>query len=228
MACNEQINSELYFEIYKLHLDKITNASNRRVDVNKYYILALSILILVLSAVMRGGDVLFGVVNGTPDKSILDNNLIGVVIMTIGMLGSMLSSSWMKDISSYLYSNSNRYEVIKGMESMENRLPYNFTEEIWKLIDRESHIHQLKRDKQGEISYWDLSFHGLYAPSIFGLGFILLMTFGAWLILNKDVYISYAVSTLSCVFFIYKLGSKLRRLKFRSYISNNDNEVNKL
>ena len=39
-------NAETYLEIYKLQMNTITETSNRRINVNRYYILALSVLVL--------------------------------------------------------------------------------------------------------------------------------------------------------------------------------------
>lgn len=55
---NEEIDRNQYMEIYKIHAETINNASDRRINVSRYYILALSVLILALSAILRGGDFL--------------------------------------------------------------------------------------------------------------------------------------------------------------------------
>ena len=207
--CNYKWQQDQYMEIYKLQIETITEASNRRTNVNRYYILALSVLALALSAVMRGSDVLFNFANSANSTKVFDRDSIGIVMMVIGMLGAMLSYSWIRDISRYLYANSNRYEAIKKLEC---KMSHSFINDMWdSMKEREHHIKQ-NSDNGKDITYFQLSFHVVYAPLIFSLGFIMLMMFGAWHVSDQKVFL-----IVSSVVFLLALGRKLYLLKHRSY-----------
>ena len=183
--CNCKWQQDQYMEIYKLQVQTITETSNRRTNVNRYYILALSILALVLSAVMGGSDVLFDFTNGANSTKIFDKDSIGAAMMIIGALGTMLSSSWIKNMSRYLYSNSDRYEAIKKLEC---KMSHSFINDMWDFMkEREYHIEQNSNNGK-DITYFQLSFHVVYTPFIFGLGFIALMMFGAWHVSDQTLF----------------------------------------
>ena len=65
---NNGTKSSQHLEIYKLHFDKMNEMSNRRVSVNRYYILALSVIVLALSALLRSGDFITTIFTGTPPR----------------------------------------------------------------------------------------------------------------------------------------------------------------
>lgn len=163
--CSESCdcNAETYLEIYKLQMNTITETSNRRINVNRYYILALSVLVLALSVIVRGGNTLAEIFN-VQIKEILDSTFIGLSALITGVLGLLLTLSWIKNIVGYLHSNSNRYEIIKNLECL---LPYKFIQSMWKLNPNGKHK-----------KYLNFASHELLTPSVFCLGFVLLTVFG--------------------------------------------------
>ena len=211
--CNCKWEQEQYMEIYKLQVQTITETSNRRTNVNRYYILALSVLALALSAVMRGSDVLFNSADSANSTKVFDRDSIGIVIMVIGMLGGMLSYSWIRNISRYLYANSNRYEAIKKLEC---KMSHSFINDMWDFIKkREHHIKQNPNNGE-DITYFQLSLHDVYAPFIFSLGFIMLMIFGAWHVSAETLFLQFFLIA-SFVGLVFMLFRELYLLKYRSY-----------
>lgn len=163
-----------YLEIYKIHSDIITQTSNRRVNVNRYYVLALSVIVLALSAILRGGDILsdfFAGHNGT-DNSNIDIHIIGYIVCITSILGMFLSASWIVNVYGYLRTNSKRYNIINVIENMLSR----------KLSD-------VSQNSNGSIvsypkDYFNLAFHEAYAPVIFTIGFAFLAMAGSILFID--------------------------------------------
>lgn len=173
---NKEIDRNQYMEIYKIHAGTINNASDRRINVSRYYILALSVLILALSAILRGGDFL-GLSDGSDHENGIDKQLIGVIMLVIGALGIFLSISWFANMRGYLHSNSNRYMIIKNLEY---KLPYQFIQSVWGKVYKEPLYRKYDDGNNTYIPYFKLSFHELFAPCIFFIGFLLLATFGIY------------------------------------------------
>lgn len=163
-----------YLEIYKLHADIITQTSNRRVNVNRYYVLALSVIVLALSAILRGGDILsdfFAGSNGS-DNSNIDIHIIGYIVCITSILGMFLSASWIVNVYGYLRTNSNRYNIINVIENILSH----------KLDD-------ISQNCNGSIvsypkEYFSLAFHESYAPVIFTIGFTFLAMAGSILFID--------------------------------------------
>ena len=172
--CNRDM--ETHLEIYKLQVNTITETSNRRINVSRYYILALSVLVLALSVVVRGGSVLLEILVDAKNFKINPQH-IGISVIITGILGSLLTFSWIKNMVGYLHSNSNRYEIIKELECF---LPYQFTKSMWKLIPNGSYK-----------KYLNLAGHELLAPSVFCNGFLLLTAFGVCIGFSLDVKYAY-------------------------------------
>lgn len=163
-----------YLEIYKIHSDIITQTSNRRVNVNRYYVLALSVIVLALSAILRGGDILsdFFTGNNASDNSNIDIHIIGYIVCITSILGMFLSASWIINVYGYLRTNSNRYNIINVIE---NKLSH-------KLPD-------VSKNSNGSIvsyprDYFNLAFHESYAPIIFTIGFTFLAMAGSILFID--------------------------------------------
>lgn len=190
-----------YLEIYKLHFSNMNEMSNRRVNVNRYYILALSVIILALTALLRSGGLLSVVFAGASEKVGLSPKVAALSMCLIGVLGAMLSESWLRNILGYLDTTSNRYEVIKELEC---KLKYDF---IKKSYDR---MHQ-----KAEF-YFPLAFHELHAPFIFQLGFTTLIAISVYpLVESKIGYILSVCVIISLIIVIsvrrfQSLQSKLK------------------
>ena len=194
--------SDQYLEIHKLHFDKMNEMSNRRVNVNRYYILALSVIILALTTLLRSGDFLSTIFIGSSGNGDLSIDLIALSMCIIGILGGMLSNSWTKNVLGYLETSSHRYEVIKQMEC---ELEYCF---INKAYDRIS-------DGDKDIEYFSLAFHELYAPLIFEFGFTVLLFFGIFQLITFEsryiIPVSFTVYLIFIYFIIKFSEMRLRR-----------------
>ena len=104
-------------EIYKIQLDSINNISNRRVNINRHYLLIMSGLMIALTAFAR--------LDEADEKGLL---LVRYSPMIIGTIGLILSWSWLYMTDSYLRRNSRKYEVLKHLES---QLEYQFLSKEW-------------------------------------------------------------------------------------------------
>ena len=189
-----------YLEIYKLHFNNMNEMSNRRVNVNRYYILALSVIVVALSALLGGGTSLVKIFTGSETDKSLNGDLAAFLIFAIGLLGAMLSESWIRNTLGYLETSSHRYEVIKQLEC---KLKYNFI----------SRTHERVKSEIVNLDTYFLSAsHELHAPFIFQLGFTILFSVGIFSIFNQDVplLILFSITLLILVIF-----SILRLLELR-------------
>ena len=197
-CCNN--DTETYLEIYKLQMDVITNTSNRRINVNRYYILALSVLVLALSVALKSGSELIGIVN--PSNLDLNSKSIAFAVAATGVLGSILTWSWLLNMVGYLHSNNKRYEVIKVLECS---LPYQFIQSVWKLMPVEVNK-----------KYFDFAFHELLAPFVFCLGFMMLAIFGFYVYFfgdSKHLSFLFIAGAVILIVLFYKVSSKGRKEK---------------
>ncbi len=187
---NNNLKIGQYLEIYKLHFNHMNEMSNRRVNVNRYYILALSIIVLALTALFRSGDFLSAIFTGSNGHDNLSSNLIALSICIVGILGGMLSDSWTKNVLGYLETNSHRYEVIKHMEC---NLEYSFINKAYARIS--------DRDEGAE--YFSLALHELYAPLIFQLGFTVLLFLGVFQMITLESKYTIPISFMVFLIFVY-------------------------
>lgn len=172
--CSESSNSNrgAYLEIYKLQIDTITKISDRRVNVSRYYIFAISALILALSVVSSSDflDILKPTsiesaesVEKSKDASEVTESINFAMGIT-GLLGFVLTLSWILNMLGYLTSSTKRYKKIKDLES---RLPYQFTESMW-----ESTLNGATK------KYFDFASHELLTPFLFCIAFTMLSLYG--------------------------------------------------
>ncbi len=179
-----------YLEIYKLHFDNMNKMSDRRVNVNRYYILALSIIILALTALFRSADFLSAIFTGSNGHEHLSSNLIAFSICFVSILGGMLSDSWTKNVLGYLETNSHRYEVIKHIEC---NLEYSFINKAYARIS----------DRDEGTEYFSLALHELYAPLIFQLGFTVLLFLGVFQMITFESKYMIPISLMVFLIFVY-------------------------
>lgn len=187
--CSQSSNGDrgIYLEIYKLQIDTITKISDRRVNVSRYYIFAISALILALSVV--SSSEFLEIIKTTSPKSFEsseksedsknesedskneseDSKSITFAMGVMGGLGSILTFSWILNMLGYLISNTKRYERIKNLETL---LPYQFTKSIWKSTPKRN------ASKGNTKKYFDFAAHELLTPFVFCLGFTMLSLYG--------------------------------------------------
>ena len=107
--------SERYqlLEIYKLHAELADRVSQRREGANRLFVSLHVGLVLFLAALVRFG------VGDVPDH---------LVLGTVGILGALLSASWLVVIRSYRQLNTEKFRVL---HELEKQLPYQFFTREW-------------------------------------------------------------------------------------------------
>ncbi len=138
-------------EIYKLHSELADNVSQRREGANRLYSSLLVGLVIVLAALLR-----FGIGDAPLEP----------VLATIGVLGVMLSLSWIRVITSYRELNRNKFRVLHDLET---KIAYAFFTLEWdpKSEGKKSNKYlQLTVSEQALPSIFTLLFAGLFSYSI--------------------------------------------------------------
>ena len=78
---------------------------------------------VALSALIGSGSALVKTFVSSDISKNLSGNLVAILICGIGILGAVLSETWKQNISGYLSTISDRYEIIKDLEQ---HLKYEF------------------------------------------------------------------------------------------------------
>ena len=144
-------------EIYKLQAQLANNISNRRTTTNRFYLLVMSALTVIFSALLQN-------LNKLPDE-LIDIVPIEWIIVSFGILGITLSWIWCLSINAYLRVNSRKY---KALDKLESELEYKFFK---------SEAEFLGRIEKGT-TYWQRSLIELTIPGIFFLLFVGLLWIG--------------------------------------------------
>ena len=100
-------------EIYKLHAELADRVSQRREGANRLYVSLQVGLVVFLAALLRFG---FGDLSER------------LVLCTIGILGALLSISWIFVIRSYGQLNDEKFRVLRNLEE---KLPFQFFTPEW-------------------------------------------------------------------------------------------------
>ena len=148
---------QIYLDIYRLQVEMLNKSSDRRVNVNRYYMYAMYFLVLALSAfaVNLGGIFNSGGIASSASK--VNPIFISLVLCGISLLGSAITESWIRNTSGYLMSNSSRENILRTLECC--------------LPDQADFYNQRNIINDGR-DYIQLAYHELYAPMIFRTGFI--------------------------------------------------------
>lgn len=126
-------------EIYKLHSELADRVSQRRERANRLYISVLGGMVTCLAISIRFG------VGGLPSD---------VVLGCAGLLGALLSLSWLSVLRSYRQLNTGKFEALKNLET---NLIYPFFTTEWDLLSE-------GRDRS---RYWSLTIVETGLPYIF-------------------------------------------------------------
>ena len=147
-------NQDQLLEIYKLHAQLASSASNRRTATNRFYQLALSgVLLLFFTAVQHKDKIL-------PEE--LSKKLTTEILMIgLGYVGLYLSWIWFISIDTLLDSISRKYEVLKELET---KLEFQFITHEWELLG----------EKRKNSTYRKLAFREVLMPSFSYTSFFLL------------------------------------------------------
>ena len=165
-------------EIYKLQVQLVNNISNRRTTTNRFYLLVMSALTVIFSALLRNLDKL--------PKELVDIVSVEWIIVSLGVLGITLSWIWCLSINAYLRVNSRKY---KALNKLEDALEYQF-------FKSESEF--LGNIEKGT-TYWQRSLIELTTPGLFFLFFSGLM----WLGLRNLPQENFALFMFYPVFLLY-------------------------
>lgn len=136
-------------EIYKLHVEMADRASNRRLQINRFYIVLLSGL-LTLSSLLVQKDIF--------------TKYSEIVLIPLSVLGIMLCVVWCTNIRSYEQLNSGKFKVIQDLEK---QLSYAFYTKEWDLLEE---------GKQSK-TYFPLTKIEEFLPLLMTLPYILLLAF---------------------------------------------------
>ena len=141
-------------EIYKVHTELVNNITNRRVTINRFYTLLMSAVTLLFPAFFK---------LPTEIQEFISTEHL---IMAVGLLGMILSFSWLASIDSNLRQGMIKYEVLKGLE---DKLDYQFFKEEWGFLEK----YRIGR------TYWEASYIEVLIPFVFFAVFWVLFRFGA-------------------------------------------------
>lgn len=162
---------QMGLDIYKLQVEMLNESSNRRVNVNRYYMYAMSFLVLAISAFVANKGGIFNLSVRTSSADEISSLFITLTLSGISLLGAAITESWIQNSSGYLISNSNREQIIRCLEC---GLPQNF----------DFHNQMLKINNSKD--YMQLAYHELYAPLIFRNGFLIVVLIGTFYL--RDIY----------------------------------------
>ncbi len=138
-------------EIYKLHAELADSVSRQRGTANRFYMLVLSGLAVLVSAFGQSK-------NGVP----LDLLMIG-----FGILGMLLSLAWYTIIRSFRQLNSGKF---KALHELEEKLAYPFFKREWDLLEKGTERKTYWR--------WRLTVVETFVPIIFFVFFTVLLLSG--------------------------------------------------
>ena len=166
-------------EIYKLHVQQANNISNRRTTTNRFYLLVMSALTVIFSALLQNLDKL--------PKDFTDIVSVEWIIVSLGILGITLSWIWCLSINAYLRVNSRKY---KALNQLENVLEYKFFK------SEAEFLAEIEKDT----TYWQRSLIELTTPGLFFLFFAGLMGVGL-LNLSKENFVLFMLYPLALLYF---------------------------
>lgn len=162
---------QMCIDIYKLQVGMLNESSNRRVNVNRYYMYAMSFLVFALSAFVANKSGIFNLGVNTSSTDGISSIFISFALFGISILGAAITESWIQNASGYLIANSKREEIIRGLE-VKVDLPIKFYKQMLNI--------------NNEKDYIELAYHELYAPIIFRFGFLLVVSIGTFYL--QDIY----------------------------------------
>ena len=142
-------------EIYKLHAQLADNVSNRRATANHFYLLVLSGLSVLFSALLQRE-------NGVP---------LGWLMVGFGLFGMLLAVAWYVVIRSYRQLNTGKFDVL---QKLEEQLAYPFFTREWELL-----LEGKDHKKYGKLSVVET-----FVPVIFFVCFAALFLIGIYLSAN--------------------------------------------
>ena len=148
-----EIERNELLDIYRLHAELADRVSQRREGANRLYVSLLLALVLFLAAYVRFGA------GDLPEN---------VVVVVVGLIGIVLSASWLLVIRSYRQLNAGK---LKALQELETRLAYSFFNREWELL----------RGGKDRRLYWRLTQTEAILPWTFFLIFCVVVVTALWL-----------------------------------------------
>ncbi len=142
----DDLEKKELLEIYRLHADLADKVSQRREGANRLYVSLLVGLGVFVAALLRFGD---GDVYEKP------------ILVSSGVVGTLLSVSWFVVIRSYRQLNSGKF---KALHELEDKLVYPFFKREWELLNKGTILSR----------YWKLTTVETVLPAIFFILFSVL------------------------------------------------------
>jgi len=142
------IQNEEYLQLYKLHAEFADRVSQRRERANQLYTGLLTGLMVVAIASLRLAPT--------------DEPINMVLFLGLGILGVILSSSWLIIIRSYRQLNTGKF---KSLHELEKQMSYPFFTREWEFL------HQGRDYRR----YWKLTVVETFLPMTFFLASLLLI-----------------------------------------------------
>ncbi|MCY4223917.1 MAG: hypothetical protein OXF06_03675 [Bacteroidetes bacterium] len=142
------IQNEEYLQLYKLHAEFADRVSQRRERANQLYTGLLTGLMVVGIASLRLAPT--------------DEPINMVLFLGLGILGVILSSSWLIIIRSYRQLNTGKF---KSLHELEKQMSYPFFTREWEFL------HQGRDYRR----YWKLTVVEIFLPMTFFLASLLLI-----------------------------------------------------
>ncbi|MGR3913634.1 MAG: hypothetical protein OD918_03780 [Gammaproteobacteria bacterium] len=126
-------------EIYKLHAELADRVSQRREGANRLYVSLLTGVLAFLAALLKYGT------GAIPAP---------VFLAATGVLGCMLSVSWLIIVRSYRQLNTGKFAALNELEM---KLAYPFFQREWEILKK----------GRSRMHYWELTSVEIFAPTIF-------------------------------------------------------------
>lgn len=140
-------NKKELLAIYQLHAELADRVSQRREGANRLYVSLLTGMLIILAAFLRYGT---GIIP------------VWAILVTVGILGGSLSTSWFIVIRSYRQLNSGKF---KALHELEEKLAYPFFRREWELLEQ----------GENKSRYWKLTVVEIFLPVAFFALFLILI-----------------------------------------------------
>lgn len=134
-------------ELYKLHAELADRVSQRRESANRLFVSLLTGIFILFATFLRFGT------NEIPAS---------IIMVTTGLLGTVLSTAWFIVIRSHQQLNSGKFAALYELE---NKLVYPFFRREWEIL----------KNGNDPKKYWELTIVETALPYIFGLFFVVLV-----------------------------------------------------
>ena len=179
------VKQDQLLEIYKLHAQLASSASNRRNATHRFYQLVLSGILLFFFTLVQHKDKIL--------SEELSNKLTIETLTTgLGCVGFFLSWIWFVSIDTHLDAISRKYEVLKKLET---ELDFPFITHEWELLG----------EKRKNSTYRKLAFREVFVPYFSCGTFFILFSIG-----NLDAISTFSPLLIIAVILLINISFRLK------------------